>query len=231
MKMRIILAGALLAAAPVSGAAAQNWTATYNESEGSHVVGNPEADILLTAFVSYSCPHCGTFEKQADAEIQLGYVTPGKVAYAVRHVLRNDMDKAAALLTECGPEDKFWGNHRAMMHAQDAWLATFQKMTDAQVARWSAADAPERMRLVASDLGFYDIMEGRGYSRVEMDQCLTNREELIRLEGLSAHYRDDLGVPGTPSFSIDGQLLEGVHAWPVLKMVMDGALAAGAADS
>ena len=229
MKFRIILAGALLAAAPLCGASAQNWTGTYNESEGGHILGNPDADVLLTAFVSYSCPHCGTYEKESDALIQLGYVTPGKVAYQVRHVIRNEADAAAVLLTECGDEDKFWANHRAMMHAQEDWLAAAQNLTDAQIARWSTVGTPERMRMVASDLGFYDILERRGYSRAEMDRCLSDQSEYDRLRALSVSYRDEMGVPGTPSFAIGDSLLEGVHTWASLQPMIDAAQNAEAA--
>ena len=59
---KALIAGLLLAAAPLTMVAAQNWDATHVATDGGHRVGNPAATTQLITFVSYTCPHCANFE-------------------------------------------------------------------------------------------------------------------------------------------------------------------------
>lgn len=214
---RALLAGFLLAAAPVATVAAQNWDATFVRSEEGHRLGNPEAETQLIAFVSYSCPHCASFEMESDAPLRLGYVMPGTVNLEVRHVIRNPLDLAAALTSECGDEDKFWGNHRAIMRAQDEWLQVAIDAQPSQTARWTSGDMASRMRAIASDLDFYDLMKPRGYSAAQLDQCLGDdaamRDIVARMQADNANFE----IPGTPSFAVNGTMLPGIHSWGALE--------------
>lgn len=218
---RAILAGLLLAAAPLSAVVAQNWNVTYEETDRGHRVGNPQADAKLITFVSYSCPHCANFEKQSDAALRAGYIQSGKVSVEVRHVIRNPVDLAAALATECGPEDKFWDNHRAMMRAQPKWLETVREAGPAQTQRWMSGPLPRRMRNIAADLDFYELMEGRGYSVAELDQCLSDEAAARSLAERAEADNAAFEIPGTPSFAVNGRMLEGVHSWPGLRQALD----------
>lgn len=218
---RAILAGLLLAAAPLSAVVAQNWNVTYEETDRGHRVGNPQADAKLITFVSYSCPHCANFEKQSDAALRAGYIQSGKVSVEVRHVIRNPVDLAAALATECGPEDKFWDNHRAMMRAQPKWLETVREAGPAQTQRWMSGPLPRRMRNIAADLDFYELMEGRGYSVAELDHCLSDEAAARSLAERAEADNAAFDIPGTPSFAVNGTMLDGVHSWPGLRQALD----------
>ena len=223
---RLILAGMLLAAAPLSYAAAQNWNDTFAQTEAGHRVGNPDAATKLIEFVSYTCPHCATFEKTADGPLRIGFIHDGSVEVEVRHVIRNPVDLAAVLATECGDPQAFFGNHRRMLHTQDDWLAKARAATPAQQQRWSSGPVGQRMRAIASDLGFYDLMAPRGLTVSELDQCLNDEARAQAIVDLSNASSQQFGVPGTPSFAVNGQLLEGVHTWdalePALKSAREG---------
>ena len=68
-----------------------------------------------------------------------------------------------------------------------------------------------------SDLGFYDMMETRGYDRAQVDHCLGDENAIKEMaEKADAAARKD-GVNSTPSFLLNGQLLEGVHTWGQLQ--------------
>src|SRR3569623_3737514 len=98
---KFALAAVLLAAAPMAMAApAHNWLATAAVTPGGHRWGNPDAPTKLMEFVSYTCPHCGHFFKEADGAIKVAYVQPGKVSVEVRHVIRDPADCAAVLLAD-----------------------------------------------------------------------------------------------------------------------------------
>ncbi|MFC3102253.1 DsbA family protein [Altererythrobacter lauratis] len=221
---KAVLAGLLLAAAPISAVVAQNWDATYSTTDGGNLHGNPQASTRLTTFVSYTCPHCANFETQAEGPLRLAYVQTGRVAVEVRHVIRNPIDLAAALAAECGSADRFWGNHRAILRDQPRWLAAAQATTPAQQARWRTGTTGARMRAIASDIGLYRIMEPRGYTAAQLDQCLNNEAEARRLAETAAADNARWDIPGTPSFAINGTMVSGVHSWQALQPRLDAAL-------
>ena len=221
---KALIAGLLLAAAPLTMVAAQNWDATHVATDGGHRVGNPAATTQLITFVSYTCPHCANFETQSDAALRLAYIQPGRINLEVRHVIRNPVDMAAALAAECGAESKFWGNHRAILHDQARWLGIASSATPAQQARWSSGTVGSRMRAIAADLDFYELLEPRGYTVAQLDQCLGNEAEARRIAETAAADNARWSIPGTPSFAINGTLQSGVHTWAALQSRLDAAV-------
>ena len=220
--LALLAAPALALAA--SPAAAQNWNATFAETPAQgHRVGDPEAPLQIIEYVSYTCPHCAHFEQESEAQLRYFYVHEGHAAVEVRHLIRNVIDVAAALVTECGEEDRFFDNHRTMLHRQDDWLAKAQALSPAQQARWQGGSVSSRMRAIASDLDFYEMMDGRGLSRSEIDQCLSNEARARQIAEQSGVNAAEYGVRGTPSFVLEGTLLEGVHSWPQLNAVLAAA--------
>ncbi len=214
---RALIAGLLLAATPIAALSAQVWDATFTRTEQGHRLGNPEAKTRLITFVSYSCPHCASFEKEADAPLRLAYVQPGDLSVEVRHVIRNPLDLAAALTAECGDESKFWGNHRAILHAQDEWLQTAIDAKPATTARWTSGTMASRMRAIADDLDFYELMEPRGYSVAQLDQCLGDADAMEDIVARMAADNAAFEIPGTPSFAVNGEMVPGVHSWSALQ--------------
>lgn len=217
---RLALAALAALALPAAPAAAQNWNAEYVETAQGHRVGNPDADLNIIEFVSYTCPHCANFEEVSEAELKYFYIHEGHATLEVRHLIRNVVDIAAALVTECGPDENFFGNHRIMLVEQDVWLPRAQNLTEAQQARWGRGTIPERMRAIADDLGWYELYEPRGYTVTQLDQCLSDVDRANALAAASSVNAQEFGVQGTPSFVLNGELLDGVHDWPALSQVL-----------
>lgn len=211
-------AGALAGVAVATVAVAANWNTTVAETPGGgHLLGNPAAKTKLIEFVSYTCPHCAHFEQEAGAAIQLAWIQPGKVSVEVRHLVRDPMDLTAAILTNCGAKEKFAQNHRMFMHSQDTWLGKAQLALPSQRQRWGAGTMTARWKAIASDLGFYDMMATRGYSRQQVDQCLSSEAAGRAIAEKSAAGSEAFGVNSTPSFVLNGKLLDGVHTWEQLQ--------------
>lgn len=224
MRGKAILAGLAMAfsvgafsVAPAASQTASNWLATVAETEGGHRIGNPDAKVKLTEFVSYTCPACARFTRESDGPLKAGYIANGNVSVEVRHLLRDPIDLTAAMLTNCGPAAKFPQNHLAFMLSQDEWLGKAAKASQAQQQRWSTGEAAARRRAIASDLGFYAMMETRGYRRTEVDQCLADETRARKLAEQSAEDWKRPGIGGTPAFSVNGVLLPGTHAWAPLE--------------
>lgn len=194
-----------------------NWAGMVEETEGGHLFGNPEAETKLIEFMSYTCSHCAQFTRSGEGAIKLAYVPTGRINFEVRHLIRDPIDLSAALLTHCGEPSKFGANHEAFMYRFDDWMEKAGKATRAQQSRWQFGSLPARLQAIASDLDFYDIMESRGYSRVEVDRCLSDEAKARAMADQSAADVQKYGLTGTPSFILDGELLEGTHSWPALE--------------
>jgi hypothetical protein len=162
--------------------------------DGGHRIGNPEAKVKLVEYVSYTCPHCAEFNREADDRIKLGYIMPGNVRLEVRHLIRDAVDLTVVMLANCGPPAKFPLNHSMFMLQQSKWIAPYSTATAAQRARWTSGDGPTRRRAIASDFKFYDLMIGRGYNRPEIDRCLSDEAAATRFAEQS---QKDWNRPGS----------------------------------
>lgn len=223
MKTFAYAAAAALALA-TAPAVAQDWNATQVETEAGHLLGNPEAEVKLIEFISYTCGHCANYTHDADAVLQLQYIPTGRVNVEVRPFIRNRVDMAVALLAQCGPDNRFFVNHRTLLARQESWLEKATQTTPAQRARWESGSFGSQMRAIASDLGLYAIMEQRGYTISEMDACLTDMEQASAIMDSSRADRERWDIPGTPSFALNGQMLDGIHTWPQVQAALDNAL-------
>ncbi|MEE4453747.1 DsbA family protein [Novosphingobium resinovorum] len=217
------VAAAPKGAAPRKGlpATSTNWGATTAvTANGSHRLGNPEAPLKLVEYVSYTCPHCAHFVKEADPVLRLTMVPKGQISVTVTNFLRNPIDLTVAMLTNCGDPKRFFVRHNAFFAAQDKWLAKAEATNREQQQRWYQGDFPARMRAISSDLGFYDQTAAWGLSRVQTDQCLSDAAALDRIKGQQTDVQA-LGLTGTPSFTLNGELLDG-HDWAsVSKAITD----------
>ena len=200
-----------------------NWAGMLQASDGGHLFGNPEAEKKLIEFMSYTCSHCAEFARKGDAAIKLSYVPTGKISYEVRHLIRDPVDLTAALLTHCGDEKKFGGNHEAIMYRFDEWMDKARNATQAQRSRWQFGTNSARFQAIASDLDFYEIMETRGYRRADLDRCLSDEAKAKALADTSAAEVAKYQLTGTPSFVLDGKLLE-AHDWPSLEKRLKDAI-------
>ena len=222
MSVRTMLGAAALALAalPLSGAIGQqaggNWLATVAATDGGHRIGNPDAKVKLTEFVSYTCPHCAAFTRESEGVLKVGYIQPGNVSVEVRHLIRDPVDLTVAMLVNCGPTDKFPGNHDAFILGQQRWIGPLARPSQAQTTRWRTAGAAGR-RAIAADFGFYAIMERRGYRQTDADRCLADEDMANKLAQVSAREWDRPGIDATPSFAINGIVMPGTHTWSALE--------------
>jgi protein-disulfide isomerase len=218
--MKKIVVAVLLAVAPVTAALGQNWLTTVAATDTGHRIGNPQAKTKLIEYVSYTCPHCGDFFREADGALKAALVQPGKGSVEVRHIIRDVVDLAATVLVNCGDRSKFWGNHDMFFARQDKWMTTQRLALPAQQRRWKSGPMPQRLQAVAGDLGFYEMMESRGYTRAQLDRCLTDGGAIDALIARSEAAADAHGVHATPSFVVNGKLLPGVHTWSELQKAL-----------
>ncbi len=212
----------LTAASPASKSSSNaNWgTKIAISPSGGHIIGNPAAKVKLITYISYTCPHCADFQAESEAALQLAFIPSGKGSLEVRHYVRDPVDLAAGVLVNCPPPAKFYKLHQAMLHNQNRWIANIGKTNATQQKRWITGPFAARMRAIAADMHWYEMMENLGYNRVAVDKCLANEALANRLSN-QTEADTSAGINGTPSFAINGQILGGTHNWKLLQPQLD----------
>ena len=197
---------------------AQNWNAVMTRTDhDSYVLGNPKAKVKLVAFISYTCPHCAAFEAESEAPLRLSFIASGQGSLEMRSFVRDGVDLTVAMLTHCGPSSRFFLNHSAFLGSQSTWIEPALAPSPLQKKRWYSGALATRLRYIASDFHFYEIMETRGYSHAEVNKCLADTALAKRLAEGTDRAQKDYAIQGTPSFLLDNVLLSGTYSWDVLR--------------
>lgn len=196
-----------------------NWQTTIKRTARGHLIGNPEAETQLIEFVSYTCPHCAHFTAQGEPALELAALAPGKMGLEVRSVIRNALDLTVSLLAQCGDPAGFKDRHRTFMLTQDEWLGKVRNAPETQRAIWARGDKASRMN-AASALGLTQMLVERGGSVAALNACVMDDAAAHKLIDNGRADNTEFGIPGTPSFALDGKLLTNVHSWEALYPVL-----------
>ena len=202
------------------------WHADVERTERGHLIGNPDADAELIMFTSYACEGCHRFTFRGDPELDLALLAPGILSVEIRQRLNHPVDLPLALLTRCGPPEKFKVNHAMFLRQQPDWLGRWQNASSFNRDRWSRNDMGARTSLVSA-LDFDDLMaRRRGYSRMDLNRCLNDRAAIADIRADAAADNAEFGLPtdaegySKPHFVLNGTLLKGVHDWDALYKVL-----------
>ncbi|QTD57063.1 thioredoxin domain-containing protein [Parasphingorhabdus cellanae] len=215
------LGAATMVAAPAvaqSQTEQTDWTQRITMSDqGGHIMGNPLAKHRLTEYMSYTCNHCANFEAESHDPLKSGFVNKGHVSFEVRNLVLNPIDLTAAMLARCGGRTKFFGNHRALLIAQESWVKTFQSSSPKVMKSLSEGTVPERLKKIAKAADFYGLMKKRGYSNGQVDACLSDKSAQDAILGMTKYATQTLKLSSTPSFTLNDKPVDKVHSWARLR--------------
>lgn len=212
-----------IAAALAAPAIAQkvDWTKrTSLSSVGGNVLGNPDAKTRLVEYLSYTCSHCADFTNKASAPLKVNWIARGTVNVEVRNAVRDRYDLTAALLARCGGSVKFFGNHQALFANFENWMKQVQ-VYDAKERPPATIDAA--MEDIAANTGLYALMQKRGFTQTQLKICLADRGSREKVLAMTQEAWEGVKIGGTPSFSVNGKLLDGVHDWKGLEPALPAA--------
>ncbi len=192
------LGGAPAAGAPVAAAAAPLDTAPKvieTASRPSH--GPANAAVTIVEFTDFQCPYC-----RQHFELTLQPLL-AKYGDRVRYVVMNyplptlhAEATAAAEATECaGDQGRYWEYHDKVFKAK--------KLDRAALGRMAT-------QVKLDGKGFAACLDGGAKSALVQEQVALG---------------NTLGISGTPTFFINGRMMEGAQPLPVLAQAIDKALA------
>ena len=167
--------------------------------------GSPTAPVTVYEMSDFQCPYCKRFAEETFPRIERGYITPGKVRWVfINFPLTSVHDHAAAAgeLALCAAKQKgFWRVHDLLFQYQDTW-------------------AP----LKEAGPFFVSLADSAGLSKKMLLTCLQAPETREALQA-EAEGSQRSGATSTPSFYIEGGLMQGAVPFDVFKRVLDSVYA------
>lgn len=166
--------------------------------EDDHVLGNPDAPVVIVEYASLSCPHCAHSHMETFPRLKEKYIDTGKIAYTYRNFPFNDPALRGAMLAECAGNEQFYKYVSVLMKSQDKWAFT--------------SDYMGALRSIAR-IG--------GMSEEAFDACMKNEKIQNRIVAGMTWAANDLGVNSTPTTFINGEKLAGFQSIEALSSIID----------
>ena len=191
----------VVAPSPVTGGDTQ--VAGGLAQQPSNTMGNPYAPVTIVEYADFQCPFCVRYWQETERQIVLTYVKTGKVYYEYRSVggFIGPESAAAAEAAYCaGDQGKFWEYHDTL----------FSKWTGENVGDFSA----DKLQQYAAE----DGLDGDVFSN-----CLSSGKYADRLQQ-DVDSAKAAGVQATPSFLVNGKLIEGAQPFSVFQQAIEAAL-------
>ena len=161
---------------------------------GARSKGAPNAPVTVYEMADFQCPACRMFAVTVLPTIDSEFVQTGKVRWVFINLPLTSIHPnavAAATVAMCAArQGRFWPTHDALYKQQDDW----------------AKLAEPRSTLVK-------IAQRAGVDRTKLLGCL-NDDSVRREIDLDAQRATRSGAHATPSFYIEGGLLEGAPYTP-----------------
>lgn len=203
------------------------WADVVNAtSAGGFMMGNPNAKVKLVEIGSLSCPHCKAFEDEGAPVLVNKYVKAGTVSWEFRpYVIHGAIDMAANLVAACNGAKTFFPLVQAIYKDQANWLGKVEATPQDKLSQLQNLPTNQVFVQMANVLGLQDWAAARGVPQAKSNQCLSDQKLIDR----QVQITSDVGsrypsFAGTPSFVINGKLLENTASWEKLQPQLDSML-------
>ncbi len=199
------------AVAPPAGT---EWVTTVTATpDGGFLMGNPNAPIKLMEYGSVTCPTCRAFSVDGAEALKAKYVSTGKVSYEYRSFLIHGPDVMATSLLQCGGPGPFFALLEANYANLESWLNKIQATPPAELQRVQSLPVAAQNVELAKLSGFDEFVIQRGISREAAQKCLTDPATPDKLVKQRDRGTNEFNVQGTPTFFINGNVVENVSSW------------------
>jgi len=204
---------------PIAPPKGGDWTKMVSETpEGGFVMGNPNAPVKLVEYGSMTCPHCAAFDEEGTKPLIDKYVKSGQVSFEYRNFVRDPYDLTASLIARCGGPSSFFGLTRGLFAEQKDWTGKLQAATPEQQQALMGLPPTQQFGAIAKLAGFPQWAAMRGVPSAKSAACLADEAAVNKLVQMNSdattQYPD---FAGTPSFILNGKLLESTASWEALE--------------
>jgi protein-disulfide isomerase len=218
-------AGESTPAAAVKPPANGDWsTVVTPTAQGGYLMGNPSAKVKLIEYGSLTCPHCRAFDEEGVQPLIDNYVKSGKVSYEFRNYVRDPFDIAASLIARCNGAKSFFPLARALYKDQPDWVAKIQAAPQSEIETLQNLPPQKQFLEIAKVADLQQWAAMRGVPTAKSTQCLTNQSQVDKLVQMNSDATNTYDLPGTPTFIINGKMVENAATWDALQPKLKEAL-------
>jgi protein-disulfide isomerase len=180
--------------------ALSNESSVLNLTENDFIIGNDNAPITIIEYASMSCNHCANFHNNTLPDLKKEYIDTGKVKYVFRDFPYNYPALLGSMVMRCIPSEVRYDYMNALYKLQNMWVVRENAITRQEL---------------------YKIMQTGGMTKENFDICLidVDLENKILQEVIAA--QSEFNIRSTPSFLINGDLLEGDKSIKVFRQILD----------
>ncbi len=203
-----------------------DWTKVVTQSPaGGFMMGNPNAAVKLVEYASMTCPHCAEFAETGVQPLVDKYVKSGRVSFEVRNYVRDPLDITMSLIARCGGAERFFPLTDALFKSQPEIFQRVQNVSAEQQQALSQLPPTKQFAGYAQAAGLQQWAAMRGVPSARQQQCLSNQDEINKLVQMASDTTTELpNFPGTPTFTINGDMVESGGTWAQLEPKLREAL-------
>ena len=202
-----------------------DWTQVVNATHAGFMMGNPNAKVKLIEIGALTCPHCRAFDEEGVPTLVDKYVKSGQVSWEFRPYLLHGLDLPAVLIARCNGAKTFFPLMRGIYKDQPLWLGKIQKVPEAQLDQAQNLPIKQQFVTLAQMAGLQDWAALRGVPQAKSNQCLADENEVNQLVQLSSDVSTEYpDFPGTPTFILNGKMLDKTASWEALEPQLKAAL-------
>jgi len=148
-------------------------------------MGNPDADVTVIEYASFTCPHCRTFHETTFELLKQNYIDPGRIHFIYREVYFDRFGLWAAMLARCAGPERYFGMTELLYETQQEWTAG-----------GDPAAVAENLRKLGRTAGLSDE---------EVNACLQDGDKARAMVALYQQNAEADDISSTPSFVINGE--------------------------
>tara|TARA_B100000780_G_scaffold84443_1_gene57781 strand:- start:2080 stop:2757 length:678 start_codon:yes stop_codon:yes gene_type:complete len=147
------------------------------------VMGREDAQITMTEYASYTCPHCRSFHQGAFQNLKADYIDTGKIRFTYREIYFDRYGLWGSIIARCGGQDKFFAISNLLYTKQSEWI------------KGSPAEIADNLRRIGITAGL---------SQDAVQVCFSDGQKAQNLVAWDKQNRNADDITSTPSFVING---------------------------
>lgn len=154
---------------------------------GDMTLGDPKAPVKVVEYASLTCNHCARFATEVFPAFKAKYIDTGRVHFTLKELLTAPPQVAAAgfLMARCAGPSKYFKVVDEVFRSQDRWQTGQIKPI------------------------FVEIAKANGMTEPQFEACIADQPAQVALNERVRKVVEVDKVTGTPTFLVNGKLLEG----------------------
>jgi len=158
---------------------------------GDMVIGNPDSDVTLIEYASFTCGHCANFHKSVYPEIKRKYIDTGKIRFVFRELPTppQQLSYIGSVIARCasdrGGDEAYFAVADGLFHNQQEWVFGNDPLTE-----------------------LLKITNQAGMDEEAINTCLKRQEIVDVINANVKEGNERFGITGTPTFVMNGEKLK-----------------------